>query len=85
MFVKNEIEEIENVARELECHPLLRAAFASGGLTLSRVRALLREEETERGFAEPSSVGAHGGRGRPAPARRAVPRSRLRTASGCRG
>jgi hypothetical protein len=85
MFVKNEIEEIEGVARELECNPLLRAAFASGGLTLSHVRVLLREEEAERGFAEPSSAGAHGGRGRPAPARRAVPRSRTRTRTRCRG
>jgi hypothetical protein len=83
MFVDRKIDELEGVARELECQPLLRAAFASGGLSYPQVRMLIREEATERGFAEPSSAGAHGGRGRPAPARRAVPRSRL-TRGDCR-
>ena len=46
MFVR-EIELVERVGRALERQPLLRAAFVSGGLSLSQVLSLLSAEELE--------------------------------------
>jgi len=84
MFLEQEMREVEVVADVLEREPLLRAAFTSGGLTLSQVRSLILEEAGDSGSAEPSSAGVHGGCGRPAPARRAVSRNRSRRPADCR-
>jgi hypothetical protein len=48
MFVAEEIQELEWVGQALDRQPLLRAAFVSGGLSLSQVQTLLGTEELER-------------------------------------
>ena len=47
MFVAQEIEKLERVGQALGDQPLLRAAFVSGGLSLSQVLTLIGTEELE--------------------------------------
>ena len=47
MFVTQEIEALERVGQALERRPLLRAAFISGGLSLSQVLSQISTEELE--------------------------------------
>ena len=60
MFVTEEIETLERVGRALDDQPLLRAAFVSGGLSLSKVLKLIGTEELEYDLGDPRA--ASGGR-----------------------
>ena len=56
MFVTHEIERLELVGRALDREPLLRAAFVSGGLSLSQVLKLIGAAELEHDLGDPRAA-----------------------------